>query len=115
VRVSVVRGGGLAGLVQTTTADSETLAPGDAETLRRKVEEAGFFDLPAGDGPAEEGPPAGADRFAYAVTVEDAERAHTVRRGEPDLPDGIRALVEWLSSVPGRRESLAPPGGPPPA
>jgi len=108
----VVRGGGLAGLVQTTTADSESLAPGDAETLRRKVDEAGFFDLPAEGGPAERGPSAPPDRFAYAVTVEDAERAHTVRRGEPDLPDGVRDLVDWVSSLPGRRESVAPPGEP---
>ena len=108
MRVSVVRGGGLAGLVQTTTADSQTLAPGDAETLRQKVDEAGFFDLPAEGG----GPSAGPDRFAYAVTVEDDDRAHTVRRGEPDLPDGVRDLVDWVSSLPGRRESVAPPGEP---
>jgi hypothetical protein len=109
VKVSVVRGGGLAGLVETTTADSDALAPDDAEALRRKVAEAGFFDLPAeGSGPS-----AGADRFAYAVTVEDAGRAHTVRRAEADLPDGVRALVAWVSGVPGRREDVAPPGEPP--
>jgi hypothetical protein len=106
VKVSVVRGGGLAGVVQTTTADSETLAPDDAEALRRKVGEAGFFDVPADGG----GPSAGPDRFAYAVTVEDGDRAHTVRRGEADLPDGVRALVTWVSSVPGRREDVSPPG-----
>ncbi len=105
----MVRGGGLAGLVGTTTADSETLAPDDAETLRHKVDEAGFFDLPAEGG----GPSAGPDRFAYAVTVEDDDRAHTVRRGEADLPDGVRALVAWVSSVPGRREGVAPPGDTP--
>ena len=102
----MVRGGGLAGVVQTTTADSETLPPDDAETLRLKVDEAAFFDVPADGG----GPSAGPDRFAYAVTVEDAERAHTVRRNEADLPDGVRALVAWVSSVPGRREAVTPPG-----
>ena len=107
MKVSVVRGGGLAGVVQTTTADSETLAPADAEALHRKVVEAGFFDVPAEGG----GPSAGPDRFSYAVTVEDGERAHTVRRGEADLPEGIRALVAWVSSVPGRREDVAPAGG----
>jgi len=102
----VVRGGGLAGVVQTTTADSERLAPDDAEALRVKVAEAGFFDLPADGGC----PSGGADRFAYAVTVEDGDRAHTVRWGEADLPAGVRALVAWVSAVPGRREDVAPPG-----
>jgi hypothetical protein len=106
VKVSVVRGGGLAGIVQTTTADSETLPPDDAEALRLKVDEAGFFDVPAEAGRPSTGP----DRFAYAVTVEDAERAHTVRRSEADLPEGVRALVAWVFSVPGRREAVTPPG-----
>ena len=45
MKVSVVRGGGLAGLVETTTADSDRLGADDADSLRRKVAEARFFDL----------------------------------------------------------------------
>ena len=106
MKVSVVRGGGLAGLVQTTTADSETLAPDDADRLRRTVDEAGFFALP-GDAPRS---PGAADRFDYAVTVEDDDRSHTVRRTEADLPDGLGALIAWVSAVPGREDRLTPPG-----
>jgi hypothetical protein len=106
MKVSVVRGGGVAGIVQTTIADSEALAPDDAEVLRAKVDEAGFFDLPPDAG----GSPGGPDRFVYAVTVEDDDRAHTVRRAEPDLPDGLGELIAWVSSVPGRRDELSPPG-----
>ena len=106
MKVSVVRGGGLAGAVQTTIADSEALAPDDADVLRVKVDEAGFFDLPPDAG----SPPGGPDRFVYAVTVEDDDRAHTVRRAEVDLPDGLDALIAWVSSVPGRRDDVSPPG-----
>ena len=106
MKVSVVRGGGLAGVVETTTADSATLAPDDAALLRSKVDEAKFFDLP-GAGPR---PGAGADRFHYAVTVEDDDRAHTVHRAEADLPAALGALIAWVSSVPGRETGLAPPG-----
>jgi len=109
MKVSVVRGGGLAGLVQTTTADSETLAPDDADRLRRTVDEAGFFDLPGDAPPSGRGP----DRFHYAVTVEDDNRTHTVRRAEPDLPQELSALIDLVTSVPGRRDHLAPPGEPP--
>ena len=110
MKVSVVRGGGLAGLLETTTADSERLGGDDAARLRRKVEEAGFFDLP-GDVPRAGGV-GGADRFHYAVTVEDADRAHTVRRAEPDLPEALQALIDWVGSVPGAETGLAPPGMP---
>ena len=113
MRVSVVRGGGLAGVVETTTADSERLSDDDAAALRAKVDAAGFFDL-AGDverpGPAAAGG-GGADRFHYAVTVEDADRAHTVRRAEPDLPEALGALIAWVSAVPGAETGLAAPGG----
>lgn len=108
MKVSVVRGGGLAGVVETTTADSERLSEGDATALREKVDAAGFFDLP---GEVERPPPGGADRFHYAVTVEDSGRAHTVRRAEPDLPEALGALIAWLSSVPGAESGVAPPGG----
>ena len=108
MRVSVVRGGGLAGLVETTTADSDRLGADDAALLRRKIDEAGFFDLP-GEAPRPGGA-AGADRFHYAVTVEDDDRAHTVRRAEPDLPEALGALIAWVSSVPGRETGLTPPG-----
>jgi len=111
VRVSVVRGGGLAGVVETTTADSERLSAGDAALLRDKVDQSGFFDLP---GDVERAAaPAGADRFHYAVTVEDAERTHTVRRAEPELPEALGALIAWVSSVPGAETGLTPPGGSP--
>jgi len=112
MKVSVVRGGGLAGIVETTTADSETLAPDDAARLRNKVDETGFFDLP-GDVPPAGGGSGGADRFHYAVTIEDDDRTHTVRRAEPDLPEALGALIDWVSSVPGRRTGLTPPGGSP--
>jgi hypothetical protein len=107
VKVSVVRGGGLAGLVETTTADSDRLGADDADSLRRKVAEARFFDLSESGGPAARG---GADRFHYAVTVEDGDRAHTVRRSEPDLPETLGALIAWVSSLPAAETGLAPPG-----
>ena len=110
--MSVVRGGGLAGMVETTTADSERLSAGDAAALRSKVEAAGFFDLPGdmerASGGARRG--GGADRFHYAVTVEDDDRAHTVRRAEPDVPEALGALIAWVSSVPGAETGLSPPG-----
>ena len=112
MKVSVVRGGGLAGVLETTTADSERLGDDEAIQLRRKVDDAAFFDLPADVPRAPEAGTAGggADRFHYAVTVEDDDRAHTVRRAEADLPAALGALIAWVGSAPGRETGITPPG-----
>lgn len=106
MKMSIVRGGGFAGLVTVTTADTAALAPEDARTLRAKVEQAGLFDLPE----HMSGPPGQPHPFTYALTVEDQGRAHTVRVSEEDLPESLGSLISWVSSVPGRQERVLPPG-----
>ena len=108
MRVVVVRGGGIAGLVMTTSADSDALSPQDAEALRAKVEESGLFDLPD----RLSGPTAQPDAFDYEVTVDDGARIKRVTLTEDVVPPGVRALITWLESVPGHQESIGPPGGP---
>jgi hypothetical protein len=109
MKVSIVRGGGFGGLVTVTTADTAALAPEDASTLRAKVEQAGLFDLPE----HLSGPPRQPHPFAYALTVEDQGRSHTVRVSEEYVPEALGSLITWVSSVEGREERVAPPGGEP--
>jgi hypothetical protein len=106
MKVSIVRGGGLAGLVETTTVDSETLASEDASMLRAKVEEAGLLDLPERIGGAARQP----DQFSYKLIVEDQGRTSTVYVSEEDLPEPIDSFISWASTVPGREERIGPPG-----
>jgi Emfourin len=106
MRVTVVQGGGLAGLVRTTSADTASLAPTDAAALRAMVGAADVFGLPSRLGPAATRP----DALAYEVTVEDGAHRHTVRASDQALPEELRALISWLQSVPGRSERLGPPG-----
>jgi hypothetical protein len=102
VKVSIVRGGGLAGIVKTTAVDAAALSPEDAQTLRDKVEEARIFDLPAEltAGGAQK------DRFSYSLTVEDVGRKHTVLASEEAIPVGVRSLVSWLGTVPEREDRI---------
>ena len=106
MKLSIVRGGGFGGLVTVTSADTASLAPEDAGTLRAKVEKTGLFDLPE----HMSGPPRQPHPFTYAVTVEDQGRTHTVRVSEEDLPESLSALISWVSSVEGREERVVPPG-----
>jgi hypothetical protein len=106
VKVTVVRGGGLAGLVTTTTADSDALAPDDAEALRAKVQGSGLLQLPA----RVSGPTRQPDAFDYAVTVEDGDHTQQVSLTEDALPPAVRSLISWVDTVPGRRDLIGPPG-----
>ena len=107
MRVSVVRGGGFGGLVRTTTADTERLSAGDRRQLAALVRQAGLFDAPKAPSPEEPEP----DRFTYAVTVEDDGRRRKIGYSERSLPEGVRNLISWVSTVDGHEESIEPPGG----
>jgi hypothetical protein len=107
MRVSVVRGGGFAGLVRTTTADTHRLSPGDGEKLTALVGEAGLVGPRAASDRSEPQP----DRFSYQVIVEDGQRSEVTGYSEQSLPPKVRNLISWMSTVDGREEKIEPPGG----
>ena len=98
MKVAVVRGGGIAGVVVRTELESGALAPPDAATLEQLVRQSGLTE--GGDAPPAPAPARGADRLLYAVTVDDGERQHTARFGEEALPDPVRELIEWVDERP---------------
>jgi hypothetical protein len=112
MRVSIVRGGGLAGLVRTVSADSAALAEADAQALRARVDEAGLLQQAQGVTPASgAGLP---DATTSAVVVEEGGRRHTIPVDEAALSPALRALVDLVESVPGREERVEPAGPPGP-
>lgn len=106
MRVSVARGGGFGGLIRTTTADMDRLSPGDREKLPVLVRQAGLFDDPTAPNSEEPEP----DRFTYTVMVEDEGRRREVTFSERSLPEEVRNLISWVSTVDGHEESIGPPG-----
>jgi hypothetical protein len=106
MRLTVVQGGGIAGLLRTVSADSASLEPAQADALEAMIEDAGLFDLPERLGPASSHP----DAFDYELTVEDGERRKTIRASQDALPEQVRALIQWLQSVPGHEERVDAPG-----
>lgn len=101
-----MRGGGILGLVTTTTADSGALSPDDADALRRNVERSGLLRLPDHLGGTTQQP----DAFDYEITVDDGDRTSKVVLSEGALPEEVRSLISWITSVPGHRQSISPPG-----
>jgi Emfourin len=101
LKVTITRGGGLAGLTRQTEVASEALPPGEAAKLHELVEGAGLLS----DAVPRDAPPAHPDEMSYEVTVEDQGRARTQRFSEQTLPDSVRSLIAWTDSNPERPPS----------
>lgn len=99
MRLSFQRTGGFAGITRTTTVDTETLSPQEADVLSRLVAAADLFKLP------EQITASGSqsDRFQYKLTVEDQGQQHTVTVSEAAIPGTLRPLIEWLNQIAHRR------------
>jgi len=107
MRLAVVRGGGLAGMVTKTELASDALSAEDADALHEKVEQAGLLE--SHEAPATE--PAHPDELTYEVTIEHEGRHRTVRATESAMPEAVRALVDWADSLPEGKKTIQPPGG----
>jgi hypothetical protein len=105
VKVTIVKGGGIAGLATRTELATDALSPDDATALREKVAESGVLEATS---PERRGA-AFPDEQQYELTVEHKGESHTVRLGESDLPDSVRSLINWTESHPERKEEIEAP------
>jgi hypothetical protein len=103
LKLTIVRGGGLAGLTRQTELASEALPTGEAATLHELVEGAERL----GDGVPREAP-GHPDETSYEVCVEDHGRTRTLRFTEQTLPESVQSLIAWVDSRPERRQSIVP-------
>ncbi|MEJ2871842.1 protealysin inhibitor emfourin [Actinomycetospora sp. OC33-EN08] len=101
MRVTVVRSGGVAGMVTTTTLDAADLDDPRTAELRSLVAACSFRER---SGPVA---PALRDGFAYEVTVHDDDgSSRGVRFVQGTSPEGMDALLRWVEDCPaGRRET----------
>jgi Emfourin len=107
VKLTVIRGGGFAGLSNQAELSSDALPPAEATKLSELVEDAGLLEEPVPA--AREAPPAHPDELSYEVSVEHEGRAQTLRFTEQTLPESVRSLIAWVDSRPEQHRSIAPP------
>ena len=100
------RGGGIAGLVQKTAVNEESLTPEQADQLRAKLDELGVMK----ESTTPESSPRQPDRFSYAVHVRDEGEERTVHASEPNVPPSVLELTSYLKTLPGVREEIVPVG-----
>jgi hypothetical protein len=104
VRLEIIRGGGLAGLVSRTELDSADLPAPDAERLAALCRAAELAE-PGGTSAS----PAAADALLYEITLDDTAGRRTARYSDATLPPPAQALVEFVDGRPERTTSVAPP------
>jgi hypothetical protein len=91
-RLALTRSGGFGGAVQRFAVDEDHLAPAERAELHRLLAAADLDALPD----ARVAPAPAVERFTYRLTVQDGARTRTARFGEPEMTDGLRALVRWV-------------------
>jgi hypothetical protein len=106
MKLSVVRGGGIAGIASRTEVSTDSLSAEQARTLLEKVNQAGVLRHPEGDPGGVQHP----DDLLYELTVEAEGRLHTVRLSESSLPEAVRSLIAWVDSVPSAQHTVERPG-----
>lgn len=93
MKIDFERSGGFAGMIFSTSIDTEKMAAEDARQIESLVASSGFFDLPE----KITSPTPGADRFVYRLSVEHAGRRHQVEVTESAVPEELDPLIRHLS------------------
>jgi len=94
MRIKFTQEGGVGyfpGLSKPVTIEVDSLEQGEAEELKRLVESAHFFELPANVGTPP--PPGAADYQHYTLTIEEGGRSHSVRVSVPVKDEAVQNLV----------------------
>ena len=100
MRIEYEKEGGFAyfpGLHRPVTIDTDRLPAEEAKEIKRLIEAAGFFDLPASSPP----PRGAADYFQYTISVTAPQCRHTVRLTDPIRDPNVQALVNYLNEKAG--------------
>lgn len=99
MRMTFERTGGFAGMSLTKVVDTTTLPAEQANQLRRLVDAADFFHLPATLTAKTSQP----DRFEYRVTIQQNNQQHTIVVSEQAVPSTLKPLIEWLMAAARKR------------
>ena len=103
MKLTITRGGGLAGISRQTELASDALPGDDAAKLHDQVAGAEWLHEEA-----REAPPVHPDEMSYEVVVEHEGGTTTRRFTEQTLPESLRSLIAWVDSRPDRSQSIVP-------
>lgn len=103
MKLTIRRGGGLAGVVAQTELDAQTLPKPAAEAFAGEVARAKLDAQPTSAPPPASRWP---DAQLYEISLEQAGQPVSVYYTDETLPEPVRELVAWVDGRPERVESI---------
>ncbi len=101
MHIDFTRSGGFGGLRLSVSIDIEQLAVDEAANVKKLIDQAGFFDLPARLDTSQNE----VDRFEYRISITAADRSHTVVMSDAAVPDRVQPLIDHLTTLARTRRS----------
>jgi hypothetical protein len=93
MKIYFEQSGGLAGIDENISINSDSLDPQDASELQRLVDSANFFDLPSE--PA--APLRGSDYLEYKITIETNDnKKHSIKTTDLTVSPNVAPLIRYL-------------------
>jgi hypothetical protein len=93
MKIYFEQSGGLAGIANNISIDSNSLDPQEASELQHLIDNANFFDLPSE-------PIAqlrGADYLEYKITIETEDnKKHSIKTTDLTVPASVAPLIRYL-------------------
>jgi hypothetical protein len=96
MKVYLEKSGGFAGMVTSTSVDSQLLPPNEAKEIQRLIENSHFFELPSQPPQSSKTTKGAADYFTYKITVQNDQKEHTVQFNDINMQTKIKPLIDFL-------------------
>jgi hypothetical protein len=100
VKVAILRSGGVAGFVTRTELESASLPEALRPEFEARLQRALDTNLPSCGSFGDVGEP------RYEISLDNGDEAITLRFDERDVPEPIRALIDWTDGRPERQTSI---------
>lgn len=101
MKLTIRRGGGIAGIVAQTELDAQVLPEPAAQAFAGEIARANLHDQIA-EPPAKQWP----DGQLYEISLKEAGPPVTCFYTDESLPENVRLLLAWVDGRPERIESI---------
>jgi hypothetical protein len=105
MKIYFERSGGFAGMLSSTTVDTENLPSKEAIEIKNLVEKAHFFELPSKliQSSSSKITKGAADYFVYKITIQNnnnqikSKKEHSVECNDLNMQPTLRPLIDFLT------------------
>lgn len=104
MKIYFERSGGFAGMLSSTTVDTQDLPSKEADEIKNLVEKAHFFELPSKlSQPSSKTTKGAADYFVYKITIQNNnnnnqnKKEHSVECNDLSMQPTLRPLIDFLT------------------